>query len=354
MLLALAAAALLSLDPWEDSSRKPDVTVWPQVAIGVDEAVAVAAGSPAAADRPPVVAADVPRVAPATFAAAPAAPGDGGSVPRLGIAAARPVALPTPPASPPRRPPRPSPPPQPSSPVEPIPVVAPASPPAPPAAPHLIANFEEGLKGWKVGTAGNIPPRIATGAVRDGVKASIVRLSGTQSRSQLILGDEGTPVEVREGEEYAFAFSFFVQTMAYGEPGVDNMVLRLAAADGFSESLALQLWESPGVPWEAGGGLWSSGDAVGGERFLGAIEERSWHDVILHFRASGQGAGFYAVYLDGQLVDGRSEVSTIVPGGEPARIEVGLFRDGTALNGTSEIRIDAARLGRTLESVLTG
>jgi hypothetical protein len=91
---------------------------------------------------------------------------------------------------------------------------------------------------------------------------------------------------------------------------------------------------------------------VGGERFLAPLAEGSWHDIVVHFKASSQEDGFYEVYLDGASVDARDGVSTIVPGSSYTQIEVGLLRDGDRVQGTSEIRLDAAKLGGTLESVL--
>jgi hypothetical protein len=203
---------------------------------------------------------------------------------------------------------------------------------------------------------GDVIPKVVTGIVRDGEKASVVRLTGDQSRSQLILGgdgdaDEEDVVQIREGEEYAFAFSFYIQRMAYGEPGVDNLVLRFKSDASDALAFGLQLWDPEEDSERGERGLWSSGEAVGGDRFLAPAPERTWHDAIVHFKASSQGAGFYEVYLDGELVDARDGVSMIVPGSGYAQIEVGLFRDGEQVQGTSELRLDAAVLGNTVESV---
>jgi hypothetical protein len=49
------------------------------------------------------------------------------------------------------------------------------------------------------------------------------------------------------------------------------------------------------------------------------------------------------------LLDARDAVSLLSPESAYAQIEVGLMRDGTRVHGTSELRIDAARLGDSLE-----
>jgi hypothetical protein len=194
--------------------------------------------------------------------------------------------------------------------------------------------------------------------VRDGANASVIRLVGDQGSSRLILGGDGgigdgeDALQIVEGDQYAFAFSFYIETMVYGEPGADNLIMRLHGAGAETHSLGLQLWDFASSDWHNGArGLWSSGDATGGPRFLGPIAEREWHDVVIHFKASAQGEGFYEVYLDGVVVDARGAVSLISPGSSYAQIEVGIIRDATRLQGTSEIRIDAAKLGDTLESV---
>lgn len=352
-MFVLAAAALLILRPWDSDSDSTPLQLpdSPQLETGLGDGIAVApgGGGPAIADA---------RVAPAGAAVpvvdSPAVP-DPVSIAQVAVSPARPVAVS-------RQVSVPAPAPAPAVPV--IPVVAPveASPapapapspalPAVPPAPHLVADFENGLEGWSTAATSEVTPRLVGGIVRDGERSSLVRLTGTRSRSQLVLGGDGgrgdeDVVQIHEGDEYAFAFSFYVQAMTYGEPGVDNAILRLKSDASESPAFGLQLWDST----LGERGLWSSGDAVGGDRFLAPAEEQIWHDVIVHFRASSLDAGFYAVYLDGELVDARDTVSVIAPGSSYAQIEVGLFRDGAQVPGTSEIRIDAARLGPTLESV---
>ncbi|HEX8752615.1 MAG TPA: hypothetical protein VF731_04285, partial [Solirubrobacterales bacterium] len=67
-----------------------------------------------------------------------------------------------------------------------------------------------------------------------------------------------------------------------------------------------------------------------------------------------QGAGFYEVFLDGKLVDARSNVSMIVPGHSYAYIKDGLYRNGGTNPGTSELFIDDAKLGTSAAAVAAG
>ncbi len=349
----LAAAALISVRPWETDSVAPQLQVSPEVEAGLGDAIALAPGrsaaSPAVAGAH-VVAYSIPEIEPVSIRGPAPAPRIGIS-PGRALSAARPVSLPAPPPTGPQTPP--------AVPVaalpEPVPP-PPSAPPVVPVTPHLVADFENGLSGWSTAATSQVTPRLVGGIVRDGVRSSLVRLTGTWSRSQLILGGDGGGsddgvVQIHEGDEYAFAFSFYIQTMVYGELGVDNAILRLKSDASETPAFGLQLW-GPAVGGQDGErGLWSSGEAVGGDRFLAAVPEREWHDAIIHFRASSQGVGFYAVYIDGELVDARDAVSVIAPGSSYAQIEVGLYRSGGEVPGTSEIRIDAAKLGPTMESV---
>lgn len=349
LLAVLAGMALLSLRPWEDESLAPRVVVSPEVEAALGDSVAVAPSEPSGVV--PVGVADVGR---SRSVAVPVAAVEHGSVPTFGISRGHPVklAVATPSPPPPARPlaPPPIPPALPpvAAPVEPL-VVAVAPPPP---TPHLVANFEEGMRGWSA-SVGDVLPGIVSGSVRDGSRASVVRLTGNQSGSHLIFGDaEGGPVQIHEGDVFAFGFSFYVQTMVYGQPGIDNLVMRLGSDGSEDRTFGLQLWDQ-GIGIQGGGrGLWSSGEAMGGDRFLAAVTERAWHDVAIGFTASSQGLGSYELYFDGQLVDARSDVSVIAPGSGYAQIEVGLLRDGDLVQGTSELRIDAAKFGDSLESIL--
>jgi len=213
------------------------------------------------------------------------------------------------------------------------------------------------LNGWNTAGVGDVVPRVATGIVRDGERASVIRLVGAQDRSELILGGNGGGsttgmIQFREGDEYYYGFSFYIQTMVYGEPGAHNLIMQFKSDDDGSPNFGLQLWDYAGDGGQGGGrGLWSHGAAMGGDRFLAPVPERVWHDVVIHFKASRLDAGFYEVFLDGVPIDARSGVSIIVPSANYVYIKDGLYRNGEEIPGTSEIRLDAAKLGETMESV---
>jgi len=223
--------------------------------------------------------------------------------------------------------------------------------------PLIAAAFESGLQGWSTAGVGEVVPTVTTDIVRDGDRSSIVRLTGSQDRSELILGGNGTGSTAGvfrffEGDEYYYAFSFYIEQMVYGEPGAHNLIMQFKGNDSGSPNFALQLWDYAGDGGEGGGrGLWSHGDAMGGDRFLAPVPEQQWHDVVIHFKASASGNGFYEVSLNGQPVDARSGVSIIPSAAEHVYIKDGLYRNGDEIPGTSELRLDAARLGETLESV---
>src|SRR5262249_59322165 len=158
-----------------------------------------------------------------------------------------------------------------------------AVPPSPPPAPapetstKLVADFEEGLNGWSTAPAGNIPPRVTRGGVRDGASASTFRLTGEQSRSQLILGGNGGTegaIQIHDGDQYVFGFSFDIQSMAYGEPGADNVMVEFLSDASDTRTFGLQLWQNAiADPLGVGRGLWASGEAMGGDRFLAPVSE---------------------------------------------------------------------------------
>jgi hypothetical protein len=277
-----------------------------------------------------------------------------------------PVSAPPPPPAPAPEPaplPGPEPPstPEPSPPVvTPPPSPEPAPEPEPVPPPILLAGFENGLVGWNTAGVGEVVPRVTSDIVRDGTRSSAVILTGEQDRSELILGGNGTgstagTIRFVEGDEYFYGFAFYIEQMVYGEPGAHNLIMQFKSADSGSPNFGLQLWDYVGDNGEYAAnpkGLWSAGQAMGGDRFLAPVQEQAWHDVVIHFKASSVGAGFYEVFLDGALVDSRSGISMIVPGAPYAYIKDGLYRNGEEIPGTSEIRLDAAKLGDTFASVL--
>jgi hypothetical protein len=223
----------------------------------------------------------------------------------------------------------------------------------------LDAGFEQGLLNWNTAGVGEAIPTVVNDVVRTGGSSGRVIVTGTQHRSELILGGTGGGstqgmIEFHEGDEAFFAFSFYIGEMEYGRPGAHNLIMQFKGDDDGSPNFGLQLWDYEGDEAEYEDnprGLWSHGPSMGGDRFLALAPERSWHDVVIHFRASAVDAGFYEVYLDGRLVDSRSGVSMIPDDASHAYIKCGLYRNGDEIPGTSEIRLDAARLGSTPSSV---
>jgi hypothetical protein len=213
--------------------------------------------------------------------------------------------------------------------------------------------------GWNIAGVGEVVPTVVSDIVRSGSKSAKAILTGSQNRSELILGGSGGAGTTGtrkfvEGDEYWYGFSFYIKSMVYGRPGAHNLILQLKGDDGGSPAFGLQLWDYVGDNGQYKAnpkGLWSHGSGMGGDRFLAPAAEQQWHDVAIHFRASRVGAGFYEVYLDGKLVDSRSNTSTLPTEAGSAYIKDGLYRNGTKLVGTSEIRLDNAKLGTSLASV---
>jgi hypothetical protein len=221
----------------------------------------------------------------------------------------------------------------------------------------LDAGFEQGLMNWNTAGVGDVIPTVTSDIVRSGSRAGRFVITDSQGRSELILGGNGNgsannAIRFYEGSEYYYAFSFYIVSMTYGEPGAHNLIMQLKGDDDGSPYFGLQFWDYEGDDGESGGrGLWSHGKGMDGDRYLAPIAEHRWHDVVVHFRASDDDAGFYEVFLNGQLLDARSGVSLIPDGADHAYIKGGLYR-GSDIPGTSEIRLDAVKLGPSHESVL--
>lgn len=318
LLLVLGIAALLSLPQWGEDPVIPEVSVAPEHVAGLDDAVAVS---------PPRQSADV---APAhlagiggpRLATSPAAGGVGASDVRAGLASAQVVAVSAvtrPPSGAPESPPVGSePPPQ----AAPVPVATPVSVPAPSPAPVAAPTRP---------TPGNQPPPHPAGG--PGPIGGVVR----------------GPVEIYEGDEYAYSFSFYIQPGVYRAPGEENLILRFGDEMDQSHSLGLQLWDDGSGSQR---GIWASGDGMGGERFLAPVPEGAWHEVVLCFQASSEDDGLYLLLLDGEPIDTRAWVSLIDSAGGYGVLEAGLFREGERVDGAPEIYFGAARLGESLESVI--
>jgi hypothetical protein len=226
----------------------------------------------------------------------------------------------------------------------------------------LDAGFEQGLDNWNTAGVGEAMPTVVNDTVRSGLYSGRVALSGNQGRSELILGGNGGGstdgmIEFHEGDEYFYGFSFYIDSMVYGEPGAHNLIMQFKGNDEGSPNFGLQLWDYEGDNGEYAAnpkGLWSHGPSMDGDRFLAPVAEHAWHDVVIHFKASAVNAGFYELFLDGQPIDSRSGVSMIAPGASYAYIKNGLYRNGDEIPGTSELRFDAAKLGNTWASVQPG
>lgn len=320
VLVALGIGALVSLEFWEGAPVEPRLGVesGPGLESGVGKAIAVGPEERVAI-APAQEAPGIGRGVAAREISVPVAEGD--SPQHLAIAPAQvvsrhePVAQPEPPgpgASP-------APQPAPGAAPEAVPVAAPS--PSPATTSPGGAPAEQG---------GGVP----SGPVGAG--------SGPGS------GEPEGAIDVGEGEEGAFAFSFLAQPTAYRAPGEENLIVQFAGEAGEDPSFGLQLWDDGGGQR----GLWASGDAMGGERFLAPLADGVWHQVVVDFEASSGGDGFYLGLLDGEPVDARAWVSLIESGSDSAAIEVGLFRDGERVDDGADVLFGPTEFGETLESVL--
>lgn len=321
LLAALAITVLVSLQPWGTSSVDPSLSVAPGVGAAVGDAVEVVPGRrfALAPARP------APGIGPRFVAGGIGAEGGPASHGRVAVAAAQVVDSAQPAPSPPAQgesPPAGAPPAQQPTPTptpEAIPVAAPAPSPAPPqAAPEAPARPQPGA---------GAPGPVSSGGGSGGI------VSG--------------PVPIRDGDQLAYSFSFYVEPTAYREPGSENLILRFAAT-GAAPTFALQLWDDG----NGGRGLWVSGDAMGGERFLAPLEDGVWHEAVLCFRASSEGDGFYVLLLDGEPIDARAWVGLLDGAGGETLLEAALVRDGAAVTDGADVSIGPAELGERLESVL--
>jgi hypothetical protein len=152
--------------------------------------------------------------------------------------------------------------------------------------------------------------------------------AGPSGGSTAAMGEGGAgeadAIQIHEGCEYAFALSFYIPPMASGEPEADVPIVQLVSDASDNRTFGLLLGDYPGEEWVSGGrGLWASGEAMGGDRFLAPVAEGVWHQAIVRLKASSREEGFYEVYLDGQPIDARSGVSPIAPGSSYAQVEVG-------------------------------
>lgn len=319
LLVALGIAAALSVPQLGEDSVIPEVSVAPDTGIGLDDAVAV----------PPLrqlaVASGHPAVAGGPRLAASVVAGAGADSAGVGVGSARVVAT-VAPAGPPTAPPTgspQSPAAEPAPQPTPNPVVVPVSTPAP--APVAVPT----------------PPQPEPGTRPPGTQPPGPIPSGG---GDLVWG----PVQVHDGDEYAYSFSFYAHPVAYRAPGEDNLILRIGDETDQNHSFGLQLWDDD----NAQRGLWASGEAMDGERFLAPLAEGVWHQVVLYLQASSGDDGFYLLLLDGEPIDTRAWIDLIGSEDDHGLLEAGLFREGERINVSPEIVFGPTRLSATLESVI--
>jgi len=310
LLALLGLVALNSARPWEDESVGPSLSLAPGLGaapggaggVGQSAGPALADARPAAGDRP----------APASTGAA----ADGAAAaPRVAVSRARPVAHLSPSlATVPQPQPQPAPAELAPAAPAPAPVAVPVAAPSPQPQPEpAVAEPDAGKPSGGGGSPG---PGTA------GVDLSFPFAA----------------FKVEEGEAYLLSASFQLGPAAFRPPGGDNLLVQFNSAGGDAPSFGLQLWDD-GLGRR---GLWSSGAAMGGERFLAPLAES--HLVEVYFQASSEGTGFYLAFLDGEAIDARAGVSLIDPGSERATVEVGLFRDGEFVPAGPEVVFAAASL----------
>lgn len=311
----LGGMALLAVRPWDANSVVPLLRVGPGIGIDLGDAIAVAGEGPSVAE------ARVAKAGNTTLLVDDRPVASAGTTQGVGLSPNRPASQPPAPTGQAPEGPKPSPD------AGDTPEI-PASNPAPAPEPTQLTPVVAAMSGPRGGSAGSGRPPLAGGIVCDADSCNAI------------------PFEIREGQEYLFSFSFYIEAIEFGESGAEDAILRIIGNGTDSPSLGLQLWEYPGEDWygtSVARGLWASGEAMGGDRFLTAVSEHVWHEVAIQLEPSSEGAGFYELFLDGRPLDARDGVSLIEPGSEAAQIEVGLFREGRVV-GTSEVRIDSAAL----------
>ncbi len=199
LLLALTAAALVALKPWDADVIAPDLRIEPGLEVALDDAVAVVS--------PPQVRVDVADVAGSggpTVAVARVVAPEGSAASQLGISAAE-VALAAAPAPVPTPPPPAAPQPAPA----PAPVQTPVATPAPAPAPTAPPTFAGG------GSGGGIPAGVP--------------------------GVEPDPDPACVGDEYEVTVRFESETLT--EEDEVEVVIRQVASDGSESEIELEgIW----------------------------------------------------------------------------------------------------------------
>jgi hypothetical protein len=318
LVVGLALVLLLSLQPWAATE------IAPRVGLPPGPGVALGAAVPAAGGRQLAVAPAQPALGDGRRPVASVAVVDkGDSGQQFGLAPSRALVDSGPASGAPAAPDEPPPASLPA-PAVPEPVTASVPPPAPPPEPAGVAptHVSAALGGQPGG-----PSTAGSGEIGGGFEE---------------------PLEIHEDDEYAFAFSFYVQPTAYRAPGEENLILRFDGEPAEPPSFGLQLWDDGSGTQR---GLWSSGEAMGGERFLAPLAEGTWHRAVVYFQASSDDDGLYLLLLDGEPIDARAWIG-LLPQSGIAQLEVGLFREGERVVGSPGVLFGPAELGASLESVL--
>jgi hypothetical protein len=316
-LLALIATLLGRL--WADDTVVPVVRDGLESPIGVGDSVALGTTASPSVAKALVAATAGPAAGKAPPAAAGTSEGD------VAVAAGRAVS--TGAKAPPAAPGKPGgPPPT----AEEAPVEEPVPAASEPPGATVVADVGAGPRRPLVPRA-SVPPRTALGGAP---------------------GSGSVSFEVADGGEYRLSFTFSLEASAFREPGAENLLLRVRSAGASEPPLGLQLWEFPGDEWygEVARGLWTSGEAAGGERFLAPLGDGEQHRLDLDFRASSSDDGYYVVFLDGAAIDSRAAVSLVAAPGARTSIEAGLFRDA-ADEGPVDVAVTEASLTETTEPV---
>lgn len=314
LLVALGIAALAILQPWDEDSVAPRLSVAPGIGIGLADAVPVPREQ-----RFAVASARPAPIAPSVIAAT-ALPEEGDAPePAPSIASARVVVQAAP-----------------SHPATNAPVSHPAQPPVEPQAPAPVS------------TPVSAPSPSPAGAPV--AEAPARPVPGGGSPGPVTSGGPGPePILIEDGDELSYSFPFYIQPSVYRAPGEDNLIVQFRDEASESHSFGLQLWDDGNGTQR---GLWSSGDAMGGERFLAPLAEGVWHQLVILFEASSDGDGLYLLLLDGEPIDVRAWVSLIDPEGDSTLLDLGLFREGEHVTDTPDIFFGTAQLSETLEPVI--
>lgn len=201
-------------------------------------------------------------------------------VPALAVSVARPVSRVV--AASPDRPPATAPP-APSPSPSPAPVATPAPQLAATPAPQPVSTVEK---------APATPPERSTAGVVVPVRV------------------ENAVVQICDGHEYVLDFSAYLEEVALAPSDGETSIVRVVG-----------------------------GESLIGEDFLEALSEREWHEIEVRLAAASAPQGFYAIYLDGEPVQLAVGVGLVPSEGACALLEIGLSRDGQAVQESSELRI---------------